>query len=80
MNKDFARHMSAVAWRSSGLLGNLMPLLREHCDPGEYESMRRAIAGLIGQIHDVILSRVYETHPEIEAEVKAKVERFGHVI
>ena len=77
MEKELAKLVALTAFRSSAELGNLIPLLREHCDEDEYRRLGAAIATASAEISRQILQYIFATHPELEAEIEANVSKFG---
>ncbi|WP_198116950.1 hypothetical protein [Massilia rhizosphaerae] len=77
MEKELAKLVALTAFRSSGELNNLLPLLKEHCDEGEYRQLSVGIATASAEIGRQILQSVFAAHPELEKELGATVKKFG---
>jgi len=77
MEKELAKLVALTAFRSSAELGNLIPLLREHCDEDEYRHLGAAIAAVSAEISGQILRNIFATYPQLEAEIEANVHKFG---
>src|SRR5262245_27431103 len=67
MDKELARHIVRTAFRSSGDLEELVPLLRHHCGEEEARTYEWAIAGAIADIHRELTVRVFASFPELES-------------
>lgn len=63
--------------RSARELQDLLPLIREHCDPAEYEACAKAIASVVAEISLGLQKTVFENNPEVKAEVEEAVTRYG---
>lgn len=77
MNDDLARSVVRAAFQSMSELTNLLPLLKQHCDPQEYLVISRAVASATGHIGIDVLDAVFSLNPNLEQEVDAKIAQYG---
>jgi hypothetical protein len=77
MDLDVARQVVRATFRSSTSLTDLLPVLKAHCPPEEYQAFARAIAAVVGEAGLQLLNRVFAEHPELEAEVDEAIARDG---
>jgi hypothetical protein len=75
MDRDTARSLAVAAIKSSSMLNNLLPTLREKCSPGEYEELRNSIATIAGSISVDLLHMVFTSHPDLEREIDEEVRK-----
>jgi hypothetical protein len=80
MDKDIARHVLRVTFHSWGLITDLIPLLKQHCTPEEYESFKKAIGAISGDFSTEMLKTVFNAFPELEKEVDDKIKKYGKLI
>ena len=80
MNIDLARHVVRAAFRSSGELSNLLPLLKEHLDASEYQRYAKAIAAAIAAAQLEILNTITADHPGLEAEIEAQISNYDRYL
>ena len=80
MDKELARHVAIATFRSMSDLQQLIPLLKTHCSPEEYEAYLKGIASVSAAASTALLNKVFADHPEIEQEVEAKIAKYGKVI
>lgn len=80
MNRKLAQHIVRVAFRSSAELGNLIPLLKEHCKPDEYEKLCRPIASASATISLNILNLVFTDFPDLELELDEEIKVYGKML
>ena len=80
MDRDLAKHVASVTIRAISQLGELVPLLKEHCDAAEYEPYLKAIATVSAVASTEMLNKVFSSHPDIEREFEAKISKYGRVI
>ena len=80
MDKELALHVIRTAFKSARTLEELLPLLRHHCQEEEAKIYEFAIASTIADIHRELTNRVFESFPELQAEVEDKLERYGRVL
>jgi len=69
MDKNIARELAVAAIKSSSVLTNLLPSLKDRCRPGEYEEMRKSISGIAADISIEVLHRIFKEHPDLEREL-----------
>lgn len=73
MERKLARKVAVAAIKSSSTLSNLLPILKEHCRPAEYEEIRKAISAIAADISIEVLRRVFKAHPDLERELDAAI-------
>jgi len=66
-----------VALRSSGSLTDLLPLLKRHCRSDEYDRFKIAIARSAAEINIEILRKIFDEHPDLEAEMDGQIKKYG---
>lgn len=74
MDKDLARLVIAAAYRAASELGDLVPLLNDHAPD---EDLRLGLATAVAEINFQILRPVFRAHPDLEAELDARIEKYG---
>lgn len=73
MDRELAKHAASVALKSMGDLGDLLELIKNHCDAKEYDAYARAIAAVSGGIATQIMHRALAGHAGLADEVEDKV-------
>jgi len=73
MERELAKHVVATGFRSASVLQELVPLLKPHCDPNEYEKYARAIASVSAEISTEILNPIFDQFPDLKSEVEQKI-------
>ena len=77
MDRQLARHVVISAFHSMSYLTDLLPILKAHCDPQEFEIFRNAIASVAGNISIDIIGKVFTAHPDLEQEIEENVKKYG---
>ena len=80
MDKALARHIVGAAFRSSGQLEELIPLLKAHCNEEEGKEFGLAIAHAISHIHREITDKVFSSHPHLREEVENSIGTYGRIL
>ena len=80
MDKDLARHVARVGFSTMNQLSHLLELLKDQCDPEEYQTYLKAIGTVGASISTEMISRVVALYPELEVEIEAKIKKYGLVI
>jgi hypothetical protein len=80
MDRDLAKHVVTVSIKTASRLGDLVPLLREHMPPQEYEVHAKAIARAVYAIGHEVTEQIFAEHPDLEQEIEAEINKFGLVI
>ncbi len=80
MDRDLAKHVVTVSIKTASRLGDLVPLLKEHMPPQEYEIHAKAIARAVYAIGHEITDRIFAEHPDLDREIEAQIKKFGIVI
>ena len=77
MNREIAEHVASVAFKNAAELTRLIPLLKHHLSPEEYEPYRKSLTRVGAIVADEVLFKIFKEHPEIDAKIKATLEVFG---
>lgn len=77
MDIDLARHVVRATFASCHQVGDLLPLLKEHCPADAYAAYRRGIATAIAAIQQEVLEPVLVEHPGLKEEVDRTINRYG---
>jgi hypothetical protein len=81
MDEKLARHVGRVAFEASARLGELVPLLKEHCsDRDEYIVITRAIAAAITAIDLEILNLLFKNFPELKHEFDESIKTYRRIL
>jgi len=80
MDKEVANHVVEVGFRTMRELTDLLHFLKEHVDSAEYETYRKGISAVAGDIAIDILNPAYTAFPELEKKVEEKITRYGKQI
>ncbi len=80
MNKELARHLVRVAFRSGRELEAVLGILKEACEPDEYREYAKGIAAAIDGIHVALLNKAIAAYPELEAEIEADIRTYGRYL
>jgi hypothetical protein len=79
MTEDLARLIALTGFRSSAMLGELVPVLKQHCSDAEYQDFRDAITLAMTAIETSVTRKAKALVPGIDAEWAAKVNDYGRV-
>jgi hypothetical protein len=55
----------------------MLPLLRERCEPEEYQVYAKGIASVLAEMSLAVTNKVIAEHPELEVEVEASLATSG---
>jgi hypothetical protein len=77
MNEYLAKIVVFNAARSRHLLGDLIPILKNHCDNDECAEVSQAISRLIYDIGDEVIDKIFAEHPQLKLESDKLSEIFG---
>ncbi len=77
MDIDLGRQMVRAAFKASGELEAMLPILREGCSEDEYRDLARGIAAAIDGVNRGLLGKAIASHPELEAEIDADIQKHG---
>jgi hypothetical protein len=80
MDKDLAVHIAMTAYRASVDLGDLVPLLKEHCTEDEYKTLTRAIASASYTVNCEVTDLIFDMFPDIKDEFEGRLKKFGFVL
>ena len=77
MDIEIARDMIRTAFRSSAELEGLLHMLKKHCSPEEYKDYARAVATAVHAVMTALIDKATAAYPELEAEIEAKIKKYG---
>jgi hypothetical protein len=77
MDIELARDMIRAALRSGSELQDLLSVFKERCDPEEYKDYSRGIAMAMDAIGVALTNKALAAHPELRAEVDARIATHG---
>lgn len=80
MDREIARHVARVAFRASADLGDLVPLIKEHCSQDEYQKLGRAITSASAGIGLDVLNLVFADFPDLKREFDENVKTYGRIL
>lgn len=80
MDRDIAKHVVDIAFRSASSLADLIPLLKEHCSEEEYKKLLKGIAAVSASINIELLNQIYEYFPDIKIDLEAKIQKYGRLV
>lgn len=80
VNKELARHLVRVAFRSGRELEGALGVLKAACEPDEYRDFAKGIAGAIDGIHVALVNKAIAAYPELEAEIEADLQKYGRYL
>jgi hypothetical protein len=80
MDKDIAREIIRVAFRSGGELETLIAPLKARCAADDYKFFLRQIAMALDGIHTALVDEAVKRFPELEAEMESNLARTGRVM
>jgi fibrillarin-like rRNA methylase len=77
MNKETAEFVARVAFKNASELSKLVPILKDTLAPDEYEKIATSIAKISGLVAKEILFDIFDEHPDIDANLKNTIEKYG---
>ena len=77
MDEDLARIVIGNAARAAGSVGNLVPMLKDKCEPELYDELKRGVGGAVYGIYESILEPVWRRFPHLKEEFERNIERYG---
>ncbi|MDR1163785.1 MAG: hypothetical protein LBM17_08150 [Candidatus Accumulibacter sp.] len=80
MNRELAKHIARVAFQASRDIGELVPLLKNHCSADEYEKFGKVIASVSATIGMDIMKLIFKDFPELEKEFDKDIETYGRIL
>jgi len=69
VDKSVARTLAVAAIKSTTMLTQVLPRLKDQCPSEEYEAFRSTIAGIAGDISIDILGKIFAAHPDLERQL-----------
>jgi hypothetical protein len=80
MDKKIARHIAVKSLRLCTELGELLPLLKEHCSPEEYDKYALIIASLSAEVSLQLIFPILKEFPSLNREIESGVETYGKIL
>jgi hypothetical protein len=80
MDSELAWHIIGVSFRVTRELQELLPTLKEHCSPEEYQDFAQGIARSIHAINTTLIDKAIASHPELTSRIEADLAKFGRVL
>jgi len=80
MDKDIARHIAKVAFRSWSQMADLVYWLKFHCEPAEHKEIGKAIARACGEVIFEVQNKMYALYPELEREYEETIKKYERSI
>ena len=77
MDEKLARMVIAVASRCADDLGDLMPILKEHCSREAYDALGHGVGSAIYEILHGVRTPIFEQFPALQIEYEQNLEKFG---
>jgi len=75
MDEDLARIMATASFRASKELTEIVLILKEYLP--EDRELRVGVASAIAEIGMKVMQPAFDAHPQLEAEFKARMDRYG---
>ena len=75
MNEDMARIIATAGLRAARELGDLFPLLAEHCP--DNNQLRLGLAAAIAEIGVATLDPAFAAFPSLKQEFDQRINRYG---
>lgn len=80
MERELARHVIKTGFHSLSVLDSLIPLLREHCQPPEFDQYLKAIASISAEMSLEIFNKIFQQYPDLKGDVENQVKKYGQFI
>jgi hypothetical protein len=80
MDKEVARQIIRISYRSGAELQSLIPVLKARCDADDYKYFVQQIAMAIDGIHVALVDAAVTRFPELEKEMEENLTRTGRVM
>ncbi len=77
MDEQLARIVIGTATRAARDVGNLSPLLKDHCDPESCDDVRQGIGTVVYEIYESVLEPIFSRFPHLKVEFERNIERYG---
>ena len=77
MDRELAKIVLCASYRSGQELSNLVPVLKEFCPPEEYEGIVFTIGSVLHELDTEIHQKIFTQHPDLQAEIEQRVQRYG---
>lgn len=80
MDIELARQAIRAAFRSQHELSELVPSLKDRCEPNEYRDFAKAIAFALHTINVALTNTLTSIYPELEKEIEESIAKHGRYI
>jgi hypothetical protein len=77
MDEQLARLTIGAATRSARELGDLVPILKDHCAEDLYTQLKPGFGAVIYEIYESILGPIFASFPNLKKEFDQNVEILG---
>ena len=77
MDEQLARIAIGNAARAAREVGDLAPILKEHCEPALLGELRHGIGTVVNDIYASIIEPIFARFPHLKAEFEQNIERYG---
>ena len=77
MNIELARRMVRSAFECGSQLQELLPLLKEQCEPEDYRRYAHDIAEAIDKANTALISPALAAHPGLAGEIENAIQKTG---
>lgn len=80
MDIDVARQTIRQSFRIARELQDILPLLKERCEPDDYKQYVFDIAAAIDAVSVALLNKAIKTYPELEREIDERISATGQYL
>ncbi|WP_421724242.1 hypothetical protein [Bauldia sp.] len=80
MDKQLAKHLIRVAFRSQRELSGCLGALKEGCSPEEYRDYARGVAAAVHEINVALTNKAIAAYPELEQEIESDMQKYGRYL
>jgi hypothetical protein len=77
MDERLARIAIGNAARAASEVGQLAPLLKEHCEPVLHSELELGIGAVVNEIYCSIIEPIFARFPHLKAEFEQNMEKYG---
>ncbi len=79
MDKDLALLIYSACTQSTRQLADIVPMVKQHAEPEDYEHLKVAIGSAIYGIMSEIMEYVENRCPELKVDRERRLDQFGRV-
>ena len=80
MEKRIAKYVAREAFLASTRLGDLIPFLKKHCSPDDFEKLRKPIVTVAASIGLDILNLIFSELPDLKREFDEDIKKYGDIL